>query len=30
MWQRFEAACEYTSLGDLPEARHPFAEFEVP
>ena len=30
MWQRFEAACEYTSLGDLAEARHPFAEFEVP
>lgn len=30
MWQRFEAACEYTSLNDLAEARHPFAEFELP
>lgn len=29
MWQRFEAACEYTSLDGLAEARHPFAEFEV-
>jgi quinol monooxygenase YgiN len=29
MWQRFEAACDYTSLGELAEARHPFAEFEV-
>lgn len=30
MWQRFESVCEYTRLVDLPEARHPFAEFEVP
>jgi hypothetical protein len=29
MWQRFEAACDYTSLKDLAEAQHPFAEFEV-
>ncbi|MBL8342059.1 MAG: antibiotic biosynthesis monooxygenase [Rubrivivax sp.] len=29
MWQRFEAACEYTSLKDLAEAQHPFAEFAV-
>ncbi len=29
MWQRFEAACDYTNLGELAEARHPFAEFEV-
>ena len=29
MWQRFEAACEYTSLKDLAEGQHPFAEFEV-
>lgn len=29
MWQRFEAACDYTSLGELAEARQPFAEFEV-
>jgi uncharacterized glyoxalase superfamily protein PhnB/quinol monooxygenase YgiN len=29
MWQRFEAACEYTGLKDLAEAQHPFAEFEV-
>jgi hypothetical protein len=29
MWQRFEATCDYTSLADLAEARHPFAEFEV-
>ena len=29
MWQRFEAACEYTSLKDLSEAQHPFAEFEL-
>jgi uncharacterized glyoxalase superfamily protein PhnB len=29
MWQRFEAACEYTSLHDLAEGRHPFAEFDV-
>ena len=28
MWQRFEAACEYTSLKDLAESQHPFAEFE--
>jgi uncharacterized glyoxalase superfamily protein PhnB len=28
MWQRFEACCEYTSLKDLAEAQHPFAEFE--
>jgi quinol monooxygenase YgiN len=28
MWQRFEAACEYTSLKDLAEGQHPFAEFE--
>lgn len=30
MWQRFEACCEYTRLAELAEARHPFAEFEVP
>ena len=29
MWARFEAACEYTSLKDLAEAQHPFAEFAV-
>jgi quinol monooxygenase YgiN len=29
MWQRFEAACEYTSLKDMAESQHPFAEFEV-
>lgn len=29
MWRRFEDCCEYTSLADLAEARHPFAEFEV-
>lgn len=29
LWQRFEAACEYTSLKDLAEAKHPFAEFDV-
>jgi hypothetical protein len=30
LWQRFEAACEYTSLAGLAEVQHPFAEFEVP
>lgn len=30
LWQRFEAACEYTSLEELAEAQHPFAEFELP
>jgi uncharacterized glyoxalase superfamily protein PhnB len=29
MWQRFEAACEYTNLKDLPEAQQPFAEFRA-
>jgi len=29
MWQRFEDCCDYTSLAELAEARHPFAEFEV-
>ena len=29
MWARFEAACEYTSLKELAEAQHPFAEFAV-
>jgi quinol monooxygenase YgiN len=29
MWKEFEAACEYTSLKDLAEAQHPFAEFEA-
>ena len=29
MWQRFEAVCEYTSLKDLAEVQHPFAEFEL-
>ena len=29
MWGRFGAACDYTALVDLAEARHPFAEFTV-
>ncbi len=28
LWGRFEAACEYESLANLPESREPFAHFE--
>lgn len=28
MWMRYEAACEYLSLGDLPEGNRPFPNFE--
>jgi hypothetical protein len=28
MWERFEKACEYVMLGDLPESQQPWATFE--
>lgn len=28
LWQEFEAACEYVPLASLPEAAHPFSEFD--
>lgn len=29
MWERFGAACDYVTLGDLAEAREPFAHFAL-
>jgi hypothetical protein len=28
LWKEFEAACEYVPISGLPEAGHPFSEFE--
>ena len=28
LWKEFEAACDYVPLASLPEALHPFSEFQ--